>query len=161
MLENTLWHKASQIEIYTAPNIVGGFDIGFDERIPESTRAEMRAFVSWVEEHFNLPVTVWVDFEYKHYLLDHNKRRAGYLFYWNDFHTYPVFENEEEIPIIRLPVRTERSTIEEVLRSFIKAISCYYDWISNNISDDFSDNENEVEEILQTYLSFRSEGDVH
>lgn len=158
MLENTLWRKASEIRIQAASSIAGGFDIGFDAKIPEGTKAELRAFIGWVESHFNLPVTLWVDFEYKHYLLDRNKKRAGYLFYWADFGTYPVFDNVEDIPIIRLPVRTERSTMEEILASFIEAISCYFSWLCHMISDDFMCDEDEVEEILQAYLSFRSCG---
>lgn len=38
MSENTLWHKASQIKMLTAPHIVAGFDIGFDSKIPEETK---------------------------------------------------------------------------------------------------------------------------
>ena len=37
----------------------------------------------------------------------------------SDFHTYPVFDNEEDVPILRLPVRTGHSTIENILGSFI------------------------------------------
>ena len=158
MLENTLWHKASKIKIQTAPSVAGGFDIGFDAKIPEGTKAELRAFIGWVESHFNLPVTLWVDFEYKHYLLDRNKKRAGYLFYWADFDADSVFGDEEDLPVIRLPVRTERSTKEEILASFIEAISCYFAWLCHMISDDFICNEDEVEEILQEYLKFRMNG---
>ena len=161
MLENTLWHKASQVEIQTTLPIASGFDVCFDRKIPESTKSELRKFVRWVESHFKLPVPLWVDFEYKHYLLDRSRKRAGYLFYWADFASYPVFEREEDAPIIQLPVRTEYSTIEEILTSFIEAISCYYAWISNICSDDFTCDENEVEEILQAYLSSRSDCDIH
>ena len=153
MLENTLWHRASQIQIQTPSNIVPGFSIGFDSKIPANVQAELRNFVGWVEAHFNLPVTLWVDFEYKHYLLDRRKERVGFLFYWTDFESYPVFENEDDIPVIRLPVRTEHASLEEILSSFIEAISCYYAWISNMIADDYSPDENEVEEILRAYLS--------
>lgn len=156
MLEHTLWHKASQIQIQTGPDIAGNFSIGFDDEIPESIKEEMRAFVRWVEANFHLPVTLWVDFEYRHYLMDRNKKRVGYLFYWADFPAYPVFENPEEIPSIRLPVRTEHYTLEEILSSFIEAISHYYAWIANIISEDYTFDEEEAEEILQGYLAFRA-----
>lgn len=91
MLENTLWHRASQLAIQTAPGIAGNFDIGFDPKIPEEIREELRRFVRWVEENFRLPVTLWVDFAYRHYLLSRRKERVGYLFYWADFPTRPVF----------------------------------------------------------------------
>lgn len=152
MHENTLWHRASQINIQTGPHVSGGFDIGFDQDIPESIRAELTAFVHWAEDHFRFPVTLWVDFEYKHYLLDRNRKRSGYLFYWADFSSYPIFEDGDDIPVLRLPVRTERHTAEEILASFIEGISCYFAWLSNRISDDFTPDEEETGEILQTFL---------
>ena len=79
-----------------------------------------------VESNYRIPVTLWVDFEYNHYLISRSGKRVGYLFYWADFSTYPMFDNAEDIPQIRLPVRTEHSTIEEILASFIEAITDYY-----------------------------------
>ena len=58
MLENTLWHRASQINIQTGPHVSGGFDLGFDQDIPESTRAELTAFVHWAEDHFRFPASL-------------------------------------------------------------------------------------------------------
>lgn len=161
MNANNIWVTANEIQIQTSPDIAGNFDIGFDDQIPESTRTELKRFICWVENNFNVTITLWVDFEYRHYLLDRNKKRAGYLFYWADFSSYPVFEKEDDIPAIRLPVRTEHYTIEEVLTSFIEAISCYFAWISNIIVDEFTPDENDVEEILQAYLSARSNDTVY
>ena len=59
------------------------------------------------------------------------------------------------IPHIVLPVRTERSTFEELLASFIEAIDYYFAWICNEISDGYTPNYDEVEEILQAYLRHR------
>jgi hypothetical protein len=87
--------------------------------------------------------------------MDRNGKRVGYLFYWADFSTYPIFDNKEDIPRIRLPVRTEHSTMEEVLVSFIEAIDNYYAWICNEIYEGYEPNENDVEEILQAYLRSR------
>jgi hypothetical protein len=58
--------------------------------------------------------------------LNRDKKRVGYRFYWADFDNYPVFEKEEDIPVIELPVRTENWTIKEILGSFIEGITCYY-----------------------------------
>ena len=161
MNANNIWVTANEIQIQTSPDIAGNFDIGFDDQIPESTRTELKRFICCVENNFNVTITLWVDFEYRHYLLDRNKKRAGYLFYWADFSSYPVFEKEDDIPAIRLPVRTEHYTIEEVLTSFIEAISCYFAWISNIIVDEFTPDEKDVEEILQAYLSARSNDTVY
>ena len=153
MRENHLWNRAKNLQIQTGPDIAGNFDIGFDKKIPQETREELKRFVHWVEDHFCLPVTLWVDFKYNHYLIDRSGNRVGYLFYWADFVFYPVFNNPDDIPIIELPVRTEHWTIEEILTSFIEAITQYFRWLMNEITDYTKPDETEVEEVLQAYLS--------
>ena len=152
MRDNHLWNRAKALQIQTGPDIVGGFDVGFDPKIPEETRDALMAFVYWVEDHFSMPVTLWVDFKYNHYLVTRTKKRVGYKFYWVDFDTYPVFEKEEDIPVIELPVRTEAWTMEELLASFIEAISCYFAWITNQMVEGYQPDLEQVEEILQEYL---------
>ena len=122
---------------------------------PDTTQAELLAFVEWIESNFRIPITFWVDFDYKHYLIRRDGKRVGYLFYWSDFDSYPVFDNPADIPELRLPVREEHWTIEEILTSFIEAIMCYYAWICNEIDDSYEPTEAEVEEILQEYLRSR------
>lgn len=148
----SLWEKAREVQIQTSEDIVGNFSIGFDDRIPEETKDALMRFVYWVEDNYFLPVTLWVDFKYNHYLISRNKKRVGFLFYWADFKTFPVFDNEADIPVIELPVRTERYSIEEILCSFIEAISHYFVWLTNQLDDGFKPSENEVEEILRAYL---------
>lgn len=153
MNENHLWNRARQVKIQTSSEIVGGFDIGFDGKIPEETKDALMKFVYWVEDHFSLPVTLWVDFKYNHYLMEQSGKRVGYKFYWVDFANYPVFENPDDIPVIELAVRTERQTIEEILVSFIEAISRYYAWL---LRENATSDRAEVEQVLQTYLRERS-----
>ena len=153
--KNNVWLKAQTLELQVSENILPEFDIGFDKRIPKDVEEKLRDFVKWVESNYRIPVTLWVDFEYKHYLISRDGKRVGYLFYWEDFTTYPVFNNKDDIPQIRLPVRTERSTIEEILTSFIEALTDYYAWLCNELSEGYIINENVVEEILQAYLQFR------
>ena len=149
-----LWEQAKEIKIQTGEEIVGNFSLGFDKRIPEETKDALIDFVYWVEDHYPVPVTLWVDFKYNHYLVTRGKKRVGYKFYWVDFETYPVFEKEEDIPVIELPVRTENWTIEEILASFIEAITCYYAWLNNQMVEGFQADPEQVEEILQKYLQF-------
>ena len=149
MNENHLWNRAKQVKIQTSGEIVGGFDVGFDGKIPEETKDALMKFVYWVEDHFSLPVTLWVDFKYNHYLMEQNGKRVGYKFYWVDFANYPVFEDPDDIPVIELAVRTERQTIEEILVSFIEAISRYYAWLNRDASPIDAD---DVEQVLQAYL---------
>lgn len=147
-----LWEQAKTVKIQTGPEIVGNFSLGFDSRIPEETKNNLIDFVYWVEDNYPIPVTLWVDFKYNHYLVTRTKKRVGYKFYWVDFDTYPVFEKEEDIPVIELPVRTEAWTMEEILASFIEAISCYFAWITNQMVEEYQPDLEEVEEILQEYL---------
>ena len=155
MNQNSVWLKAQTLNLQVSENILPEFDIGFDKRIPKDVEEELRSFVKWVENNYHFPITLWVDFEYNHYLISSDGRRVGYLFYWVDFPTYPIFDNKDDIPQIRLPVRTEHSTIEEILTSFIEAITDYYAWLCNEISEGYNINENDVEEILQAYLQHR------
>ena len=122
MTENCVWKKAQTVELKVSENILPEFNIGFDKKIPTEVEQELRSFVTWVENNYRIPITLWVDFEYNHYLISRSGKRVGYLFYWVDFSSYPVFDNEDDIPLIRLPVRTEHSTIEEILASFIEAL---------------------------------------
>ena len=149
MRENHLWNRARKIKFQVAPEITGGFDIGFDDKIPEETKDALMQFVYWVEDNFYMPITLWVDFKYNHYLIDREGKRVGFRFYWADFANYPVFDNPDDIPVIELPVRTERWTMEEILASFIEAISEYYGWLMN---DGTEPSEEETEEVLQAYL---------
>lgn len=153
MHENHLWNRAKTLEIRTGPEIVGGFSLGFDKRIPEETRAELTRFAYWVEDHFSVPVTLWVDFKYNHYLIARTGKRAGYLFYWADWDTCPVMEREEDIPVIELPARIEHWTIRDILGSFAEAITRYFVWLSGENPDDYEPEDSEVNAVLDAYFS--------
>ena len=149
---SNLWDNARQLPIRVGPEIVGGFDVGFDDKIPEQTRDELMKFAYWVEDHFALPVTLWVDFKYNHYLMTGDKRRVGYRFYWVDFATWPVFENPDDIPVIELPVRAENRSIRDILRSFAQAITMYFIWLSNGDVRAAKPEGALVDEILRQYF---------
>ena len=147
-----IWEEAKGITIQTSEDIVGNFSMGFDKRIPEDVKDALARFAYWVEDNYHLPVTLWVDFKYNHYLVNENKQRVGYKFYWVDFESFPVFDNWDNLPVIELPVRTEHYTMEEILASFIEAITCYFAWLTNTIDDDYQPEADVVEEILQAYF---------
>ena len=155
MRENHLWKKAESIRFSTGADIVGNFSIGFDRRIPEETKDALMRFVYWVEDRFSLPITLWVDFKYNHYLIGKNGKPVGYRFYWVDFENYPTFLKEEDIPVIELAVRTEHQTMEEILKSFTQAISLYYSWLTNAITQDTMPEESDVDAVLQAYWQDR------
>ena len=147
-----LWNRGEALRIETGAEITGGFDIGFDPRIPEATQDRLMHFVYWVEDRFSLPVTLWVDFKYNHYLVDEKGKRVGYRFYWAAFKAYPTFTDPDDIPVIELPVRTEHRDMEAVLRSFIEAISLYYMWLGNDITPECTPDSERADKILKAYL---------
>lgn len=155
MTANSVWKKAQTIELQVSENILPEFNIGFDKRITKEVEKELRSFVNWFESNYRIPITLWVDFEYNHYLIRRDGKRVGYIFYWADFSTYPIFNNKEDIPQIRIPVRTEYSSIVEILTSFIEAIDDYYAWICNEICEEYKSDKNDTEVILQAYLKYR------
>ena len=147
-----VWENAGSVKLQVNPEIPGGFDVGFDKAVPEEIRDTLIKFAYWVEDHYPMPVTLWVDFKYRHYLMNREKKRTGYLFYWADFQNYPVFEDPDDIPVICLPVRTERQTEKEILRSFAEGISNYFAWLSGADMKAFVPEDAEVERILKAYL---------
>ena len=152
-----IWDKAQTVQIQISEKMHPEFHLGFDNRIPAETREELCRFINWVEGNYRIPIPLWVDFEYRHYLISRAGKRVGYLFYWADFTEYPVFTDPEELPQIRLPVRTEHSTMEEILFSLIEAISDYFAWICNELHEGSASSESDNEEILQRYLLARKQ----
>ncbi|MBO5898763.1 MAG: hypothetical protein J6R04_07110 [Clostridia bacterium] len=156
MTKNNAWSRAQSLELKVAENICSGFDIGFEKGIDAGMEQELRAFVGWLESRYRFPVTLWVDFEYKHYLVSRAGKRVGYLFYWSDVTAYPVFDCKDDIPQIRLPVRTEHSTLEAILTSLTEAVTDYYAWLCGELNEEYAADEDDVREIVQAYLHDRA-----
>lgn len=146
-----LWENAKQLSIRTGSRIVGGFDIGFDRRIPKETVDELMGFAYWVEDRYAMPITLWVDFQYKHYLLDPDRKRVAYRFYRVDYESLESFDRFEDIPVIELAVRCEKRSMDAVLFSFTEALTCYFAWLSGEKMDTFRPDPQLAEEILQLY----------
>lgn len=146
-----LWEKAKQLSIQTGSEIVGGFDVGIDERIGEDVADALMGFVYWVEDHFAMPVTLWVDFKYNYYLIDRDGKRAGYRFYWVDYKALTQFDSFDDIPVIELAARSEKQTVDRILTAFIEAVSCYFAWLSGMDMDRFQPDRELTEEILSAY----------
>ena len=111
------------------------------------------SFIYWIEDHYHLPVTLWVDFKYRHYLRDSQGKPVDYRFYWVDFAEYPVFENPDDIPVIELPVRLEKRSSESLLTCFAEAITHYFAWLANGYFVGWEPDPAVAEEIVRTYLS--------
>lgn len=146
-----LWEKTKQLSIQTGSEIVGGFDVGIDERIGEDIADAVMKFLYWVEDHYTVPVTLWVDLKYNHYLIDREGKRTGYRFYWVDYESLDQFDNFDDIPVIELAARCEKQTVDRILTAFIEAVSCYFAWLSGMDMDRFQLDRELTEEILAAY----------
>ena len=146
-----LWEKAKLISVKSGSEIVGGFDVGFDKEIGEETQNVLMDFLYWVEDHYPVPVTLWVDFKHKHYLLDENKKWTPYRFYWVDYESLANFDSFDDIPVIELAARGEKQTLNVLLSSLIDAISHYYAWLSGEDMKNFQPDKALAEEILRNY----------
>lgn len=152
----TLWDKAQHVKINIENKEIGRFDIGFDNEIPEIFRTRMRNVIVWLENNYNFPIMIWVDFEYKNYLISRGKKRVGYLFHWYEFDKYPDFTDNDEIPDIRLPVKgwEEKTGFEGILISFFTAISYYFCWLLNEDVLNYKVSDDEVDYLVDKYLEF-------
>ena len=147
------WEEARNLRIQTGVQIVGGFDVDFHGNIPEETKDELMRFVYWVEDHFHLPVTLWVDFQYKHYFV-HDGKRVAYRFYWVDYPAITTFKNFDDIPVIELPVLCRH---DDLLRAFAQAITHYFAWLCGENMHTFKPDRQLAEKILQAYHNDRGE----
>ena len=146
-----IWNQIKDINIVLSSNLKNEFTCKFDSKVPEEMKAKLLQFVGWVEKTYGLKTPVYVQFEQKNYVLTEDRERVGYLFYWADFDNYPNFDDEEDIPVIVLPVKDEQWTYEEIIGSFVEALTDYYAWCLN-IIEDYELDEKEVEEIAESYL---------
>jgi hypothetical protein len=152
-----IWDQSHQLSIQTGPDIVGGFSIGFDDGISEKTKDLLMHYIHWVEDHYHIPVTLWVDFECKHYLRKRDGKQVSYLFYWADFSTFPVFTHEPDIPVIRLAVRKERQTMEKILTALTEAITHYFVWLANEMTEAYEPDKETVHAIMDSYKAYCEE----
>ncbi len=98
------------------------------------------------EANYDMPLSLWVDFEYKHYLVSRKKERVGFLFYWSD--------ETDDTPVLRLPVRTDRSSIEEILGSFCQGLVCYFALIKGEMQEGYVPDEGQADAMLEGYLKY-------
>jgi hypothetical protein len=92
-----------------------------------------------------------VDFKWNHYLIGTDQKRTGYRFYWVDYQSLDCFDSFDDIPVIELAVRTENRAMNEILRSFVEAVTCYFAWLCGMDMKLFRPDDALTEEILQSY----------
>lgn len=156
-----IWHQVKTKDWPAHPGMRREIDFGFDREIPEDDRERFRTFVAWAEEHFVFPVTLWIDFKYRHYLLNRSKQRMGYLLYTaRDVNPQDVTDMDD-IPVAEIPVRREQWRFRGIMYSLIECITDYYLWLLGHGDDDVNDYAKDVEEILTLYQEHLGESDAY
>lgn len=100
-----------------------------------------------MESNYKIPIKILVDFEDKNYLVGRDKKRKGYLFYWLDKNSEWDFDDIDNMPVIRLPIKEKYWSFRSAIGSFIEALSNYYAWLLNYDMNSFMPDDEEIDEV--------------
>ncbi len=148
----TVWDKAKSVKLNVDDNIEGNLNIYFDSKIPVALKERLTDIVEWLESNYSFPITLYVDFEYKSYLISRQNKRVGYLFHFWEFDDYPNFDDDESVPEIRLAVKEDKTGFEGITVSFFTAISYYFAWILHEDLYKYNVDDDEVDYMVTKYL---------
>ena len=148
-----IWQEIKNLQIKTSDDVVTGLDYKYDKSINDETVLELEKFNAYLLKKYQFPICLVIDFVDKYYLVTPENRQSGYIFSYDDVTTYPDFSNIQFYPYVKLPVKgyNEKWTKEEILSSYIEAITDYFAWLLGKINEEYYDEE-EIYEILDEYL---------
>lgn len=149
-----LWALVKNRDWPVVPGVRREIDFGFDREIGEEYRERFRDFIAWAEAHFVFPVTLWIDFRYRHYLVNREHRRMGYIIYFKPDVRPEELSDEDDMPVADIPVRREHWLFDEILYSLIECITEYYLWLLDRQAESVNDHADDVLEILSLYKAY-------
>ena len=149
-----LWALVKNRDWPVVPGVRREIDFGFDREIGEEYRERFRDFIAWAEAHFVFPVTLWIDFRYRHYLVSREHRRMGYIIYFKPDARPEMLTDEDDMPVADVPVRREHWLFDEILYSLIECITEYYLWLLDRQAESVNDHADDVLEILNLYKAY-------
>ena len=149
-----LWALVKNRDWPVVPGVRREIDFGFDREIGEEYRERFRDFIAWAEAHFVFPVTLWIDFRYRHYLVNREHRRMGYIIYFKPDVRPEMLTDEDDMPVADVPVRREHWLFDEILYSLIECITEYYLWLLDRQTESVNDHADDVLEILNLYKAY-------
>lgn len=146
-----IWKEAQKVKLNITFECKYEFDISFDDDINREVKKNLTNLMNFIETHYSLKTPLYVEFINKEYIIDKTGKKVGYIFYWDDFKNYPNIYNEEQLPNIELPVNNNKWTVDEILTSFIEALTMYFAWCLNIINDGYNVDNSLVDSILEEY----------
>lgn len=152
--EANVWAVASRRDWSLVPGVRREIDFGFDKEIPEEYRERFRDFFAWTEATFVFPVTLWIDLKHRHYLVNRERQRMGYIIYFKPDARLAELTDEDDMPVADVPVRREKWRFDEILYSLIECITEYYLWLLDRQDEDINDHADDTEEILKLYQAY-------
>lgn len=146
-----VWKKAKKVNINITFDCVYEFDFELDENINKIVKKELANFMDFIESTYPLKTPIIVSFYNRDKLIDQNGKKVGFIFYWSDFKNYPNIYTEDDLPIIELPVNNDKWSMDEIITSFIEALTMYWAWCLNIMSDEYITDNSVVDSILMEY----------
>ena len=128
-----------------------GFDVYYDEDIPDSTRMELDNFLNFFEEKYPLKTKFFIDFLNEDYVLGEDDTEQGYLFNWINFENYPKFDNDEDAPVLKVPAKLGEWEMVDILWSLVQGLTNYYAWVCDKLDTDYALSDDEIEELLNDF----------
>ena len=125
-----------------------GFDVYYEDDVPDNTRMVLDNFLNFFEEKYPLKTKFFIDFTNEDSVTGEDGSEQGYLFNWTNFSNYPKFEDDEEAPILTVPVKLGNWEITDILWSLVQGLVHYYAWICNRLDTDYSLTDKEIENII-------------
>lgn len=143
--------EAKQKEIKLGKECEVGFDVYYDDDIPDNTRMELDNFLNFFEEKYPLKTKFFIDFLNEDYVLGEDDTEQGYLFNWINFEKYPEFNDDENAPVLKVPAKLGTWEMVDILWSLVQGLVNYYAWVCNKLDTDYYLSDDEIEEILNEF----------
>ncbi len=105
--------------------------------------------MDFIESEYSLKTPLNIEFFDNDYLVDRTGK-VGYIFYWRTLKTIQIY-SKDELPSIELTISKNKWNVDEILTSFIEALSMYYTWCLNTMHDNYESIDSLVDAILKEY----------
>ena len=146
-----IWKEAKKVNLNITFECEYKFIVETDSDIDREVKQNLLNFIDFIESEYSLKTPLNIKFFNKDYLIDRIGKKVGYIFYWSDFKKYPNIYSEDELPSVLLPVSKSKWSIDEILLSLIEALSMYYAWCLNIMTDNYEVDNSLVDAILKEY----------
>ena len=146
-----IWKEAKKVHLNITFECSYKFIVETNGDIDREVKQNILNFMDFIESEYSLKTPLNIELFDKDYLVDRTGKKVGYIFYWPDFKKYPNIYSEDEFPSIELPVSKNKWSVDEILTSFIEALSMYYAWCLNIMHDNYEVDNSLVDAILKEY----------